>query len=334
MFVNTEKIAAIPIAANDFSSYFAHTTRSDILHSILNDGKVKRLSTLVKDRPDMQISVEPYKSSKKREMLQISDAINALQKNKKEVDRVFLTQGGYDPAYGDAVILKPLKSPKKYHRFTFIPEEHTIRRDLSVRNAKIYVHDDKYDEFRERFNQYDIQPLSTIPIKRFSLYDKLLTLPQLIKTSASALPLPVRELPRSAFLSGSQALGLSIDNSDVDIFIPFKREGAYLRAIENIRNKYPSLTQGKYSADKLDKTVLTGNVNGVDVDVVFAHGDKATNFKNAFEKAKTVAQDEMFRQKVIDKKQRLKNAIFFPKTRYKLYKNYIAEELGLKEHFF
>ncbi len=142
-----------------------------------------------------------------------------------------------------------------------------------------------------------------------------------------------RTAGRNAFYAGSSPLGINIDNSDIDIMIPYKRESSYLKAVERARTRYPELKERASSLDKTNKTVFTGRVNGKDVDLVYAHGEKAQNFASAYHKAKNGLSPEKA-AKIRDKKNKLKSSWFFPEHRYKRYKNQVADDLGLRKHYF
>ncbi len=69
------------------------------------------------------------------------------------------------------------------------------------------------------------------------------------------------------------------------------------------------------------------------MDLVFGKGEKALSYRDAYLRAKEELTDEQ-REAVRAEKARLKDAWFFKDLRYKNYKNHVAEQLGLKQHYF
>lgn len=143
-----------------------------------------------------------------------------------------------------------------------------------------------------------------------------------------------RMFGRNARMVGSEALGINVPgSSDIDVFVPYRRESAYRRALERLPRKYPSLVMNKASLHRDEKKTLTGKVNGQDMDVVLAYGPKAENFRKAFAAARDRLTDTD-RRKIINRKRALKDSWFFPGLRYNLYKKQLAEELGLRNAYF
>jgi len=315
---------------------YYHTTSKDSIDKILSSGFIKSPKHILREAPELTINIEPSKLSKSRSSYSPSDAIIELIRNKKEYDRVFLTKGGYDPSYGDYVIQKKITSPKRYFRPTFIPNEHTIKRKLSVKsNAAIIIPDNDLEEMKSKHPGINFIPASTANVKKFNIIDKIVSVPKDLLKAASdiaAVPKPHHISPK-AFYAGSHALGINTKDSDIDIFVPYKTKPAFDKAINRVLEKYPSLTIGSASADKPDKRVLTGIFNGKDVDIAIAHGKNAIKFQEVFMNAKKSLSDQQ-KIDIIKKKQALKESWFFPELRYKAYKNRVAERLGLKEAYF
>lgn len=142
-----------------------------------------------------------------------------------------------------------------------------------------------------------------------------------------------KTIGRNAIPVGSTELGLATDSSDVDILVPYKRKHHWERAIERLRTKYPELQIGQYSANKPDKRVLTGPINGQTVDIVLAHGPKPMAFAQRFQQLKQELTPEQ-RQAIVNRKLELKNSLVLPEYRYKKYKKEVAEQLGLAQHYF
>lgn len=135
-----------------------------------------------------------------------------------------------------------------------------------------------------------------------------------------------------AILAGSKPLGINIGTSDTDILSPYKTDFFYNRAIKDMIAN-PEFTPSKLNAVRPDKQVFTYKNNGKDIDVVLARGDKGFAFRDAFLNASKNLTDEQ-RAEIIAQKKALQDAWILKNLRYKRYKNQIADELGLKEHYF
>ena len=320
---------------------YAHATSDEGLHRILSSGGIKSVRHVALESPDQEMVVEtlPLPLPILRRTLSAVDANDFMNLLGKNPDKVFLTQGGYLPTYGSNVILKELTHPSERVSLNTIPKEFTTRRQLSVKsNAKIYVPDDKVDHFSEKYPEYSFKSLSSIPVQQYSYRDRLSHYPgKLMRflglNKEAQLPITPYSVSSNAFLAGSEGLGLNLDNSDVDIFVPYARDNAYLKGIQKALEKHPELKERSTTINNPDKTTLSGVIDGQDVDLVFGRGEKALAFKDAYLNAKNKLTDEK-RQEIIDTKRRLKESWFFPETRYKLYKNQVAKDLGLKKHYF
>ena len=135
-----------------------------------------------------------------------------------------------------------------------------------------------------------------------------------------------------AISAGSKPLGINIDASDTDILSPYKTDFFYNRAIKDMIAN-PEFTPSKLNAIRPDKQVFTYKNNGKDIDVVLARGDKGFAFRDAFFNASKKLTDEQ-RAEIIAQKKALQDAWILKNLRYKRYKNQIADELGLREHYF
>lgn len=319
-------------AADHLQSLY-HATTKDSLDRILSSGKIKALKHVAKESPDLELSVE-LSPVPVRVNMPASGAVEHLKKY-KDTDNIFFTRGGVLPNYGNYVIAKTLHNTKPSTLFNSIPNEFVTPKAVSVkRKTKIFVPDEeladwvkKYPNLSKRFvaKSEFAAPSYGFTDRAKAIYSKL--------TKTSAHVIPVKSLGRNAIIGGSTGLGIDADGSDVDMFIPYKRRAAYENAIKRITTKYPSLTQRSSTLNNEFKTTLTGDVNGKEVDVVLGFGDKANAYHKAYldAKSKLTYQDRI---NIVNRKRALKNAWFFPGTRYKMYKNQLATDLGLKEHYF
>ena len=330
------------------SAYFAHTTNRDSLEKMLDSGKILSLRHLATRSPESEISVEPYPILRIRETLPASEALERMMKYKSP-DKIFLSRDFYNPSYGKYVVTKQLKHPKEHDRVTLIPNEFTTRRPLSLRhNASIWVPDEEVDHFRDSYKKYNIQPISGINLKTPTAKDSLLAAAYKIKRKlglekeAKDLEPQVKinktflrkNIAPKSMLVGSEALGTNLPGtSDIDIFIPYKKELTFNRAIHRLQEKYPGLEPTKGSANNPYKRVLTGNVYGKPMDLTVAYGPKAERFHAAFQQASQKLTPEE-KQKIVQQKQRLKDAWVLPEWRYKRFKKSLDSKLGLKDAYF
>lgn len=137
----------------------------------------------------------------------------------------------------------------------------------------------------------------------------------------------------NAVLAGSSPLGIALDSSDVDVFMPYRTRMMFDRAAQQVQANYPELIPSRLNSVRPDKQVFSGNVGGKDIDLVLGHGPKAIAFRDAFNAAKKKLTD-VDRASIIAEKTRLKHAWILQQLRYKMYKNRVAKDLGLKQHYF
>lgn len=318
---------------------YAHTTSLDSLKNMLNSGRIKSLRHIAVETPKKELSVEPLPMPVRFRMG--AQKAYDLMRHLKEPDRIFLTRGGYLPNYGDVVITKSLgRSVAPHKSFNTIPNEYTTARALSLKNnANIYVPEESISEMKSAFPKYRFLSRERLGLKPYGLADRAEAfVNKMFLQSKEASEYGNTKYKRlfgtNARLVGSEALGINVpDSSDTDVFIPYKHKGYFNRKLERIRDKYPGLSLNEISKKRADKKTFTGLVDGNQMDVVVAYGDRAQRFANAFDKAKTLLTPQQ-QAKIVAEKLRLKNAWFFPETRYKFYKNRLAEELGLKEAYF
>jgi hypothetical protein len=329
------------------SDYYTHATSPDNLHKILSSGQLMSLKKLMVVNPETEVSVEPNRWNRIRTSLAAGEALKIMD-GRKHTDKVFLSRGGYVPSYGEHVILKQLKSPKQHLDFNLVPEEYVTRRSLSLKhNAHVYVPDQEVFAWREKYPKTKIAPLSSIPVNRHSSSTGAKTLLNKIRLRThsflgidkAAAEFNVthsgvkRHLSRNAMLVGSSELGTNIDDSDIDVFIPFKNQHHFDKAKSRLLPRLEGFKESPANLRRNDKFTVSGKMNGQDVDVVLAHGERALNFQKAFLDAKfklTPQQQEQIRSK----KKNLKNAWVLPEWRYKQYKKQLAQDLGLSQAYF
>lgn len=314
-----------------YSDALFHSTNKDSLERILGAGRIKTLKHVAKESPDKELSVELSPIPLRRNMA-ASRAVDYLG-NVKDVENVYFTRGGVVSNYGDYVIAKALRNTKESPKLNSIPNEHITSRPVSIRRkAKIFVPDNELEEWTSRYPEYSrrFMPKSALKASPYGLTDRTKALYSKLTKSAAIQP---RELSRNALIGGSTGLGIDADGSDVDYFIPYKRKYHYDRALQRITSKYPELKQRSSTLKNDSKTTFTGVIDGKEVDVVLGAGDKANNYLKAYTAARESLTPEQ-RAEIIKRKRELKNSWFFPKTRYKMYKNNLAQELNLKQHYF
>lgn len=328
---------------DDGKSSFAHVTGMEGLRGMLASGRIRSLARIAGAAPDAEMSVEPLPVPVRRTM-RAADALEAMR-GIKDVDKVFMTRDGYLPNYGDAVVVKRLGSSARPHEsWNTIPEEFATRRDVSLRrNADIYVPEDEVDGLRREFSGYRIHPKSELPLRPYGLSDRISAWPGkigrrlgLVKEGGDGglSARAIRRFGDGAMLVGSEALGIDLqDSSDTDVFVPYRRRGNFERAVRRMEERHPELRMNAASLGRDDKKTFSGRVNGRDVDVVLAWGPRAAKFDEAFRNAATRLTPER-RKEIVDEKRRLRNAWFFPETRYKRFKRKVADELGLLDAYF
>lgn len=163
------------------SQLYAHATRRDSLDKILKSESILSPKQVAELNPDAKINVESNGSKSRRKI----DA-SAVLDDKPDRDKIFLTRNGYDPSYGNYVILKRLASPEKYDKVTDIPNEFTTSRRLAVSkgSATVYVPDSEVKTLSKQYKNQDIKPISDIPVKEFDESDKVRALSKKLKSSA------------------------------------------------------------------------------------------------------------------------------------------------------
>ena len=141
-----------------------------------------------------------------------------------------------------------------------------------------------------------------------------------------------RMFSSNARLNGSTAMGINLDNSDSDFLVVYNNAAAYEKAKDRLQKKYdlkPSPFNERRPQEGKDRSyVLQGEVEGNEVDVVLAYGPKAQARLSSVAKVNERLTDKD-REKIRDKKRKLKNAWIAPDTRYKRYKRKLDKDLGV-----
>jgi hypothetical protein len=351
---------------------FTHTTSADNLRRILSSGSLMPLKALAESAGNTAVNVERGVSPLLgRETLSAMDAA-ALMAPTKEIDKVFLTRGGYNSGYGDHIIAKNMPSPEKRVALNMMPEEYTTRNSLPVNDAEIYVPDEAVPQWQGDFPGINFRPksefsgtnysylngLGALPGKLLQGIDRNVTRPlslmadrfmrnsglsrqlELLKMKLSPpapvsveqiLNAPPEELSKllrhEAVPVGSSALGTALDASDTDILLPFASEEGLSQAIADLPRRFPGLRPSSLNDGRTFK-VFKGKHGGKNLDLILAKGEGAAAYRDAVNSAKGSLTDER-RYEILKEKERLKNAWFFPKTRYNNYKEQTGKELGI-----
>jgi len=331
---------------------FSHSTSKDALRNILETGWLMPLGTLARVAPETQISAEVNAFNRKRGSMTAAELAAVQKQRGKDPSRLFLVRDKVLPSYGQYTIVKQLASPQLHTRLNCIPDEYVTGRSLSIRsNAQVFVPDEEVDALRQEFSGLGriIQPRSALSLTEARAYHLPRTWLQKAThgvlrkfaqehtpfTDSNRLrPTQLRKhLGRNAILVGSSALGTSVDDSDVDIFLPVARQRDFEKKKLLAQHLFPTLCPSERNTQKPNRYLLTGKVGDREVDVVIGHGDTPRAFHAAFLRAKRGLTPERQRE-IRERKQELKNSWFFPETRYKNYKKRVAQELGLAQHYF
>lgn len=318
---------------------YAHTTGDEGLDRILSSGKIQHLGHLVKKDPSLQVTVEYSHLPFLRKTMAAEEALK-LMHGTKVIDKVFLTKGRFLPNYGENVIIKDLTSPTERTSFNTIPDEFVTGRALSVKsNAEVYVPDERLEEWSSKHPDTTFLPKSSLKMQPIGVLDRIKAYPfKVMKAlghdkSASKLPISPKSVSANAFLGGSSGLGLNIDDSDIDIFAPYKTESRYLKAVDRVKERFPELKQRSSTSKNPNKSTFSGKVDGKEVDVVLGWGPKAQAFSNAYEKALSGLTEEKWKE-ILETKRNLKNAWILSDYRYNRYKKQLASEIGLRQNYF
>lgn len=338
---------------------YYHTTNKENLTKILDSGKLAPLANLAQQQPDLTVNVESGSTSfHNRENLSAAEAFGKMKN--KDTYRVFFTKDGYLPNYGDYVIGKSGIKAKENNAINLMPNEYTHDREVKITDKRtpIYVPDEELAEWKRKYPTKTFRPRSSLP-KSLSRMQGLLQLPKKLMGTLSSL-LAKKETPtkqvnkdslawklqnnasfrrklfgRNSMLGGSEALGIAstTGGSDTDIFIPYKHKANFDKAVARIKKMFPEIVDSPYNKGKIDKHVMTIKHNGENIDIALSYGDRGIKFRDAFLRAKQQLTDDE-RKKIVAEKDRLLNSWLFGKLRYKRYKNQVATDLGLRQHYF
>nr|WP_272509120.1 DEAD/DEAH box helicase [Salinibacter ruber] len=131
-------------------------------------------------------------------------------------------------------------------------------------------------------------------------------------------------------LHGSMGLGINVpdDDSDIDVTIPTGSDEEYRSKIEEVREKFTDLESSPYNRFRDGVYVMSGTVDGDDMDVVVGHGPHVDERVESFDRANEELTPED-RGRIIGEKKRLKDAYVLAKPRYKQYKREVDNELDI-----
>lgn len=312
------------------SANFYHRTHN--LAKALSDGRLKSLAHLARDNPSILVSVEPSKWTRDREKSKAKDALQSME-SEKDVNHIFLTKDKplRSDTYGKYIIEKKLKSPVLSDKLNFIPSEYKQKKFLSLKsNASIYVPKDELPKFKKKYKGYNFKPTDNLkdnfhPDYSLSSYvGKVLDKLNLVKTSDLRAVKP-QDIHPAAMLTGSRALGINLDNSDVDLMVYLQNKKEIDTLAKKLQSKY-NLTPSPYNHPKRNKTVLISRYG----DVVLTSDPKAQNYLDSLKKAKQQLT-KTDKQSYINQKKQALNSWFFPQTKYKKLKRQIDRDLGIQK---
>lgn len=213
----------------------------------------------------------------------------------------------------------------------------------TVYRANEFLNGSRRDQIRER--KKDLKDSWFLGKKRHGRYveglDRELGIAPLWarRDGSTDTPEPIvteRDLRRwfgpNARFTGSTALGINLPDSDVDVFVPYKGEDYYRRAVRRLEEKGLNLQSSPYNSNREGAHVFSGTIpyNGreLEVDVTFGTGQKAWERQRSIEEAASrLSEDD--RIKIRRKKEALKNAWLFPEKRYTNYKRRLDDDLGI-----
>jgi len=304
------------------AAYLAHVTNKNNIHSILEEGKLKTLNQLAEE--DKEISVENFKGLRLRTVLSPKEKKKTLQK-RKTPNKIFFTNKGYEPSYGDYVILKKYNKFKDHDKFTFIPNEVVVNRPVSLkRTSMIFVPDNEVEELSKKYPNYLIRSNESLPLPKFRLKDKANKASTYFREKKAEL-----SFLGDSFLMGSSAIGIDLPGkSDKDYMVKADSfEDAVDKSLKLIK-RYPNFRSSNYNTVDRKKLVFTGTLNGVSTDIAFDWSGNYDYMKKAFDDAKDSLTDKE-REEIRNKKVKLKNSFIFPETRYNKFKIKKNKELGV-----
>jgi superfamily II DNA or RNA helicase len=131
-------------------------------------------------------------------------------------------------------------------------------------------------------------------------------------------------------LHGSMGLGINVpgEDSDIDVTIPTSSDEEYQSKIEEVREKFTDLESSPYNRFRDGVYVMSGTVDGDDMDVVVGHGPHVDERVESFDRANEELTPED-RGRIIGEKKRLKDAYVLAKPRYKQYKREVDNKLDI-----
>lgn len=317
---------------------YYHTTSIPTLENILSgDGRLHTLKQLAELKPDETISVENEYNSRRRRVDAIKKLYAEAVRHGKQVDAVFFTKDKYLPSYGDVLIAKEFKprALSNNRQWTSIPDER-LRKNKAVAlgNAIIYVPDNVADTLRSKYQKYNIQGYSEVPVAAVTATDRLLAAivnsPKLLKGAAASDDVrDVLENYRKAVLVGSSGLGISNSTSDNDIIIPTNTALGRKRLRNRISRQYPDLY---ISREDEKKTTFSGSINGNDFNIALIPTQYADPFIGGYMSAKDYLDQHEDERERIRRVKRLLTSLPI-RAPYKWYKKYVDNQLGISQNY-
>jgi hypothetical protein len=138
-----------------------------------------------------------------------------------------------------------------------------------------------------------------------------------------------RLIDPKAQIQGSTGLGINIPGkSDIDVMIPAESKDEMQAKIDNLRSRFDDLTPSPYNRDREQTYVMSGTIDGTDMDVVVGHGPDVKRRIESFNQAREKLTDED-RGRIIKTKKDLKDAWVLSKPRYKRYKRGLDNDLDI-----
>jgi hypothetical protein len=158
---------------------FTHATSANNLRKILDMGELMPLKELAKKMPNTAVNVENALTSLTGRNTMSAQAAAAAMDGIKEIDKVFLTKGGYLPHYGENIISRMAYSPKRRLALNLAPGEHTVTKGIPIKDkyTRIYVPDELLDTWRSEYPGVSFFPKSEFEGAVFNRVDGALDLP-------------------------------------------------------------------------------------------------------------------------------------------------------------
>ena len=195
-----EKTAAAPAR-----QLFAHATGAENLRKILRSGSLRPLKDLAESNPELLVNVEKALTSlSQRPTLPAADAAKAMS-GAKEIDKVFLTKGGYLPNYGDHIIARKALAPSRRQSLNLVPQEYVTDKAISIYDpgTAIFVPDEALSLWKKEFPKANILPKSKFEGQQYTRVQGAAELPK--KLQARLADTSVAKLIQDLGLTSQEA---------------------------------------------------------------------------------------------------------------------------------